>query len=507
MPNIPPVTTAGLDDINRRRRHREVTDLMLNFQHDDSRIRTDAEVAADQTPINYAFPPGYVQRAGATRGDNVTDDTAAFQRALDALPANGELIIPDYGGTYLIAGNLTVTGRKSIRGIGFPKIRHTGSGHCFELTGGSGSTNQMIANMDIEGTSSGQSGVYANAANNGPHSLDNVWIHDYTGVNAACFRLDDAYSWLVMRCWFRDSSIGIFGESGGVNEILTVRNHFTDCDVAMEILRGNHWTSFKDFIAGPTTSAIGFRIGLNNTTGEPVTDFEALGTEFEGSFDYCFDIGPGATNVCRGIAIIRPEFDVTDGNLGSHYIRGQNTTGFQLEMMGRVGNLTGSKKWYSLASTVSNALIMDMAYNSAQSTISAANYRLITQDRIDGTTQEIVNPILSQRVILSTTLSPAQITANQNNYNPTGLGAAGVLRLNSDAARDITGIVPSANHQALLVLNVGGFPITLRHESGSSTAANRFTFASGTDLVLNRTGMLWLFYDQTTARWFGSLAT
>lgn len=58
MPRIQPVITGGLDDINRRRRHREVTDLMLNFQHDDSRIRTPAEIAAGVTPVNYAFPPG-----------------------------------------------------------------------------------------------------------------------------------------------------------------------------------------------------------------------------------------------------------------------------------------------------------------------------------------------------------------------------------------------------------------------------------------------------------------
>jgi len=63
MPRIQPVTTGGLDDINRQRRHREVTDLMLNFQHDDSRTRTPAEIAAGVTPVNYAYPPGDSRRS------------------------------------------------------------------------------------------------------------------------------------------------------------------------------------------------------------------------------------------------------------------------------------------------------------------------------------------------------------------------------------------------------------------------------------------------------------
>lgn len=80
MPRIAPVTTAGLDDTNRRRRHREVTDLMLNFQHDDSRIRTPAEVTAGITPLNYAYAPeGQDFRRYGIVGNFTTDDTVALQ--------------------------------------------------------------------------------------------------------------------------------------------------------------------------------------------------------------------------------------------------------------------------------------------------------------------------------------------------------------------------------------------------------------------------------------------
>lgn len=108
MPIIPPVTTAGLDDINRRRRHREVTDLMLNFQHDDSRIRTAAEIAAGVTPVNYAYPPFYAARYGAV-GDGVADDTAAIQAACDsAEAAGGGEVFLNFGASHKITAEITV---------------------------------------------------------------------------------------------------------------------------------------------------------------------------------------------------------------------------------------------------------------------------------------------------------------------------------------------------------------------------------------------------------------
>ena len=107
MPRIPPVTTAGLDDTNRRRRHREVTDLMLNFQHDDSRIRTPAEISAGVTPVNYAYPPGNALRYGTNTIPGTTDMTTAIQAAINVAGAGGSrgvAYVP--AGAYLISESL-----------------------------------------------------------------------------------------------------------------------------------------------------------------------------------------------------------------------------------------------------------------------------------------------------------------------------------------------------------------------------------------------------------------
>jgi len=140
MPRIPPVTTAGLDDSNRRRRHREVTDLMLNFQHDDSRIRTPAEISAGVTPVNYAYAPINVKRYGAI-GDGTTDDAAAIQRAIEVCVAQGggDVIFPP--GDYVITSSLDMRGHRAIRliGEGAPPTGGAGVPSTLTLTTTSGS--------------------------------------------------------------------------------------------------------------------------------------------------------------------------------------------------------------------------------------------------------------------------------------------------------------------------------------------------------------------------------
>jgi hypothetical protein len=96
-------------------------------------------------------------------------------------------------------------------------------------------------------------------------------------------------------------------------------------------------------------------------------------------------------------------------------------------------------------------------------------------------------------------ITPAQITADQNNYNPTGLATAYVLRLSSDATRTITGLAGGADGRELILVNVGSQNIVLADEHASSTAANRF--ALDTSLTLGADTAARLLYDSTSTRW------
>jgi len=99
----------------------------------------------------------------------------------------------------------------------------------------------------------------------------------------------------------------------------------------------------------------------------------------------------------------------------------------------------------------------------------------------------------------NTVTSPAQITANTNNYNP---GTGDIFRLDADAARNITGIVAGSSGDAILLINVGSHAITLKHQSADSTDVNRFIVPWAGDYVLSAAGgAALLVYDDTTDRW------
>jgi len=97
--------------------------------------------------------------------------------------------------------------------------------------------------------------------------------------------------------------------------------------------------------------------------------------------------------------------------------------------------------------------------------------------------------------------SPAEITANTNNYEP-GAGKD-IFRLTADAARNITGIVARNDGDAILLINVDSTDaITLKHANTDSTEANRILVPWEGDYVLSaKGGAALLMYDGTTDRW------
>jgi hypothetical protein len=101
----------------------------------------------------------------------------------------------------------------------------------------------------------------------------------------------------------------------------------------------------------------------------------------------------------------------------------------------------------------------------------------------------------------STQSTPAQITANQNDYNPSSVvcSTSTTLLINSNAARDITGMGGGVSGCDMFLMNNGSFAITLKDANASSTAANRFDL--GADFVLASKAAAHLKYDGNASRW------
>lgn len=101
------------------------------------------------------------------------------------------------------------------------------------------------------------------------------------------------------------------------------------------------------------------------------------------------------------------------------------------------------------------------------------------------------------------TAAPAQITSNQNNYNPGQ--QAYRIDLQTDASRDVTGLVFTSpaqiNGEKHLIYNAGAQNIVLKNQSASSTAANRFACSTGADITLAAGQAADIEYIGSAQRW------
>lgn len=94
--------------------------------------------------------------------------------------------------------------------------------------------------------------------------------------------------------------------------------------------------------------------------------------------------------------------------------------------------------------------------------------------------------------------TPAQLTADANNYDP---GNHGSLRMSSNASRTITGIDGGVTARLLTILNVGSNNIVIAHQSASSSVENRIITATAANVTLGANDSITLYYDATDERW------
>lgn len=128
----------------------------------------------------------------------------------------------------------------------------------------------------------------------------------------------------------------------------------------------------------------------------------------------------------------------------------------------------------------------------------------VTDDAANGkkiiTVQVPANLTVSETLAIAGTITPAIITTTQNDYNPSGLADATVLRLTSSGAQSITGLQGGAAGRFILLANVGVSDITLLASSGGSSSANRFSF-TGARYLISPLAMALLVYDAVVERW------
>lgn len=110
-----------------------------------------------------------------------------------------------------------------------------------------------------------------------------------------------------------------------------------------------------------------------------------------------------------------------------------------------------------------------------------------------------VGATLSGQVQFTGVISPTSLNTNQNDYNPTGLSTASIIRQNLGANVTITGLQGGAAGRVILWRNISTFVQTFTNESSSSTAAYRFALDG--DLTLYPGQTVQFLYDGSSARW------
>ena len=98
------------------------------------------------------------------------------------------------------------------------------------------------------------------------------------------------------------------------------------------------------------------------------------------------------------------------------------------------------------------------------------------------------------------TITPTQLVGNTDDWGPTGLATANVIRMDVSMAIDLTGIVAQPDGTIIVLYNLTTFAVTLKHNQTSS-AVNRFFTPNAQDFPISQKASAWIRYDGTDQRW------
>jgi len=106
-------------------------------------------------------------------------------------------------------------------------------------------------------------------------------------------------------------------------------------------------------------------------------------------------------------------------------------------------------------------------------------------------------------ILTNLTISPAVLTGDVDDWNPTGLAGASAIRVNGNNVSDIYGLAGGFDGRVITIINVDPtYSIDILSEQTSSLAANRFLFAGQADTIeLEPDESITVRYDGTAQRW------
>jgi hypothetical protein len=131
---------------------------------------------------------------------------------------------------------------------------------------------------------------------------------------------------------------------------------------------------------------------------------------------------------------------------------------------------------------------------------SGTGWRVIVYQKASGAAL-VASANFTSTVSFNGVISPTALASNTNDWAPTGLATANVIRLSCSSVINLTGITaPVTDGQVLILDNIGATNnCVLTAQDTNSAAANRFAFDQPITLRPSRT--VTIKYDATTVRW------
>jgi hypothetical protein len=252
--------------------------------------------------------------------DGVTDDTAAFQKALQrAAEQNGSTVFAP-AGRYLIAGSLQIPAATTLqgeyRGPGrqrgtvllstYGKGRTDGPG-CIMATAGGSAVKGICIEYPDQKADAAEPVPFPYAIHAGPDGrVEDIFLYNaYQGIN-----LDGAHASLVRNIWGEPLRVGIHADH--IYDVCRIENvHFWPYFTLDKPLRGwvlSHGVAFEfgrsDWQYCLNTFCYGYRVGYRFFTSQEVKEKAYPGGVTNGNF-----VGIGAD--CVGVALdIQDSFNI-----------------------------------------------------------------------------------------------------------------------------------------------------------------------------------------------------
>ena len=107
--------------------------------------------------------------------------------------------------------------------------------------------------------------------------------------------------------------------------------------------------------------------------------------------------------------------------------------------------------------------------------------------------------IVKQLETVENIITPSQLTGDTDNYNPTGLATCNVIRQDISSSIELSGLTAPASGVNKVIwfcsITTGNYNLKFMHNSGSSSAGNKFFLRDNNnkDLKEGETAGLW--YD------------